>query len=384
MPGLVGFFRNLESKVESSTKPIYDSASRVFNSEYAAAKKGIQSGIAAVEEDADKIAKRITSAKNWPELKLVAEYVLGDTSFSLGVCIGIVEHLGSDAAGILGLLKTLILAGLYEQAHLPWYLAGPGYPLAKGIELILGAQMKQADDQCKAMVNETWEIVKHPLDFAESMGGKIKSETIQKWNQLMQLSKKTSLASRFEEGRIVGGVLYEVVMAILLVLSVAGAAVKLAARIPALMEFVRGLGLAKDVEEAAAVGRLGEANEAERAAKEAKVSEGKVTEKASPLPGSRNLSVDPKASTHILEGDASGGGHRPGTGVPGKSEFPSGWSDEKILQKVTDVANDPNSKITTQGSTTLIEGTRDGVDIRVVERDGRIVTSYPTNVPRNP
>ncbi len=97
--------------------------------------------------------------------------------------------------------------------------------------------------------------------------------------------------------------------------------------------------------------------------------------------------TDAKGRTHILDGDSTGGGHRPGTGAPGKSEFPSTWSDDKILHEISDVATDPASKITPgRGGRTIAEGTRDGVDIRtVVERDGsRIVTGFPTNVPRNP
>ncbi|MER0209734.1 RHS repeat-associated core domain-containing protein [Brenneria sp. L4-2C] len=34
--------------------------------------------------------------------------------------------------------------------------------------------------------------------------------------------------------------------------------------------------------------------------------------------------VTPKRRRHILDGDATGGGYRPGTGHPGKSKFPSG------------------------------------------------------------
>jgi RHS repeat-associated protein len=94
--------------------------------------------------------------------------------------------------------------------------------------------------------------------------------------------------------------------------------------------------------------------------------------------------IDPKAETHILSGDESGGGHRAGTGKSGKSEFPSGWSDVKILTEVIDVATDPASKVTTEGQTKVIEGTREGVDIRVIMREGRIRAAYPTNMPRNP
>ena len=91
-----------------------------------------------------------------------------------------------------------------------------------------------------------------------------------------------------------------------------------------------------------------------------------------------------EARTHILEGDEIGGGHRAGTGISGKSEFPAGWSDDKIMHEISDVATDPASKVTVQGRDTVVEGRRDGVDIRVIMRDGRIVTGYPTNLPKNP
>jgi RHS repeat-associated protein len=99
--------------------------------------------------------------------------------------------------------------------------------------------------------------------------------------------------------------------------------------------------------------------------------------------GSVNL-ADQKATTHILDGDVTGGGHASGTGIPGKSEFPAGWSGDKIMHAISDVATDPTSKVTQVGRTTLVDGTREGVNIRVVVRDGRIVSGYPTNVPRNP
>jgi len=44
-----------------------------------------------------------------------------------------------------------------------------------------------------------------------------------------------------------------------------------------------------------------------------------------PTPQPQNVNLaDQKATTHTLDGDATGGGHRPGTGIPGKSEFPAG------------------------------------------------------------
>jgi hypothetical protein len=98
--------------------------------------------------------------------------------------------------------------------------------------------------------------------------------------------------------------------------------------------------------------------------------------------------LDPSGEKHVLDGDGpnSGGGHRPGTGKSGKSEFPPTWSDDKIKGEISDVATDPHStRIPGHRGRTIVSGTRDGIDITVViEGNGRIVTGFPTNVPRNP
>ncbi len=99
--------------------------------------------------------------------------------------------------------------------------------------------------------------------------------------------------------------------------------------------------------------------------------------------------ITPERARHILGGDATGGGHKYGTGIPGKSEFPSNWSDDKILEEVSNIANDPSIPGRTQSNGRIVkDATVDGTDIRVVieskEKGGNIVTGYPTNTPRNP
>ena len=97
--------------------------------------------------------------------------------------------------------------------------------------------------------------------------------------------------------------------------------------------------------------------------------------------------TSPERREHILAGDQTGGGHRPGTGIPGKSEFPAGWSDDKIMHEVESVADDPASTRSTQPNGRIrVEGTRDGVDIRVIlQSDGTTIwTAHPTNMPKNP
>jgi hypothetical protein len=95
-------------------------------------------------------------------------------------------------------------------------------------------------------------------------------------------------------------------------------------------------------------------------------------------------------TTHILDGEirsdgSFGGGHRPGTGFPLKSEFPTDWSDARIMHYISDVATDPTSTFNPgRGGDIWAKGTRQGVDITVLLRRGEIWTGYPTNLPLNP
>jgi len=95
--------------------------------------------------------------------------------------------------------------------------------------------------------------------------------------------------------------------------------------------------------------------------------------------------VDDRGRDHILDGDETGGGHRAGTGAPGKSEFPPGWSDDRILGEISDVATDPSAdRQTVPGGRNVSRGNRGGVDIQTVDDGHRIITGHPTNRPRNP
>jgi RHS repeat-associated protein len=112
-----------------------------------------------------------------------------------------------------------------------------------------------------------------------------------------------------------------------------------------------------------------------------------------PAAGAREQFVDlaPAARRHhILDGEVRpdgsfGGGHRAGTGFPGKSEFPQGWSDDKIMNHISDVATDPLSTTRAgRGGDVFVRGTRGGIEIEALIRRGQIWTGYPVNVPRNP
>ncbi len=98
--------------------------------------------------------------------------------------------------------------------------------------------------------------------------------------------------------------------------------------------------------------------------------------------------ASPQRTTHILTGDATGGGHL-FPGMAGKSAFPQNWSAERVMHEISDIATDPRSIFTPgRGGRTIATGARDGVDIKVIlgspKEGGNIITGFPTNVPRNP
>jgi hypothetical protein len=101
--------------------------------------------------------------------------------------------------------------------------------------------------------------------------------------------------------------------------------------------------------------------------------------------------IPPERAAHILDGDATGGGHRHGTGRPGKTEFPATWDDSKVIDNVVDVARYPDGVPVQQAwnDRWQARGVRSDVDIVViVERDGRIWSGWPLEggpgVVRNP
>jgi hypothetical protein len=101
------------------------------------------------------------------------------------------------------------------------------------------------------------------------------------------------------------------------------------------------------------------------------------SEKRPPLDAIR---VTPERMVHILDGDSTGGGHRHGTGKPGKTEFPAGWNDEKITNALLDVARRPDQQPSHQkwNDRWVARGTRDDVEVVVViSGDGRIWSGWP-------
>lgn len=102
-----------------------------------------------------------------------------------------------------------------------------------------------------------------------------------------------------------------------------------------------------------------------------------------------NEIISEDRARHILNGDRGGGGHRAGTGKPGKTEFPPDWSDDEILDAISDVAQNGNVIRPAHRPGEVVKaGNVRGVDIETIVRpDGPVRTGYPTGgagVVRNP
>ena len=99
--------------------------------------------------------------------------------------------------------------------------------------------------------------------------------------------------------------------------------------------------------------------------------------------------MDADRAVHILDGDATGGGHRHGTGRPGKTEFPADWDDATITGHIAAVARGPDTVEQQPNGRWFLRGERDSVWIIViVNPDGAIWTAWPEEdspgVVRNP
>ncbi|MCU1673448.1 MAG: Bacterial EndoU nuclease [Frankiales bacterium] len=87
----------------------------------------------------------------------------------------------------------------------------------------------------------------------------------------------------------------------------------------------------------------------------------------------------PDRRRHILDGEGpkKGGGHRPGLGKPGKTEFPAGWSDDDIISCVMQTAMRPERVEVTRGQFAAFAD-YDGATVKVViSVDGDVITAYP-------
>ncbi len=97
--------------------------------------------------------------------------------------------------------------------------------------------------------------------------------------------------------------------------------------------------------------------------------------------------ISDQRRVHILMGDRTGGGHMFGAGKPCKSEFPSDWDEDKIIETIDLIAANDNASWEKQRNGYHVsEQMVEGVKVRVVKgrQNESVITAYPLNTGRNP
>jgi hypothetical protein len=303
----LGWFEGTYARAVCATETAYNEVAGTVSHEYDATAAAIQAGYTVATDElrrfVDGIPDHIAHATNWPELKYWAQLALGYESFQVGVGVGLAEGLVGAVVDIAKLAislvklqmkiwqlqKTFILAALYEQAHADGLAAVAQnpltYPVAKAANWVMGKELETAHQQVRAMMEQLQRLLQHPSpDFKKlfnemlSAMGRGKDSVIAGWKHYTELLKDTRPSAKFEAGVMTGKVLFEVIMLILMIISVYGAAAeagtaiaraagrfmaRFAEEFPALYEFIVG---ARDVAEVERVAALERAAAAERAA----------------------------------------------------------------------------------------------------------------------
>ena len=97
-------------------------------------------------------------------------------------------------------------------------------------------------------------------------------------------------------------------------------------------------------------------------------------------PVESDIHVTADRARHILDGDpdSDGGGHRHGTGRPGKTEFPRAWPDDVIITAAEQVGRKPDQVEWQPNGRWRVTGDHEGVRVNgIVLADGRMWTAWP-------
>jgi len=175
----------------------------------------------------------------------VGHSAFGQIVFRIGVSVGLAQSLWNQLKGLYLLPRTFVLAAQYQVAlearnyHLPsWVVSGfiegvgSAFPLSA---FSLGASLqeeKKAYDEVQALIRETRSLINGGAGKAwaqlKKFGGKKWQQPQADWDQYTSLMNSGSTRKMYEAGVLFGHFLGELLTTILLLLSVAGAAVRLA------------------------------------------------------------------------------------------------------------------------------------------------------------
>ena len=161
----------------------------------------------------DSLVARLENAADVDQLVELIKRILGPQCFALGVVYGAGEAFIVSLADLFGLIKTFVLADLYDATRrnpssAMWQPGGiVRYMTAQALNEYFGEELHEAVRERDALIAELKAIFQSPGEFFDKLG----EEYAKKFKRFIVLSTDSSLESQFQAGRILGEVLLDVV-----------------------------------------------------------------------------------------------------------------------------------------------------------------------------
>jgi len=164
--------------------------------------------------DADFLG-RLRSGLTWLDMQPVVVKALGPASFSAGVVYGMGEDVVTSVVEFADLVKTFVLADVYDRVWGgPPVVAGMSLAFADPARALVAAaggawlrdEAKEAREQRDALIEALRYAFANPGEFFEGL----KDEYVEKWDKFERCNAQTSVAARFEAGRLFGEILIAV------------------------------------------------------------------------------------------------------------------------------------------------------------------------------
>jgi hypothetical protein len=188
-------------------------------------------------DDLKKAVADFERSESWSALRPAVGPLLGQYSFGLGVVYGIGENVVTSVVELLQLVKTFLLADLYDRVNQP-PLSAAFNPIALVQRLFAEASMRtwrgeleEAHREREALIEE----LRYAMTHVGEVVGNIRDAYLVRWNRFERLSRDRTLTGQFQAGRIFGEVLIEVVSMI----GGGTAAVRAASKVPRLARLAR-------------------------------------------------------------------------------------------------------------------------------------------------
>jgi hypothetical protein len=204
--------------------------------------------LAEIQHRAAVLAHEVSTAMGWHDTHSVVWRFLGGHSFTAGVVYGLFENFAHSVIGAADMLKTFALAEYWESQHggsnaariraqlsmatLP--VIGPSLAMASAFAprfhlTTLDQKAKEAFDEREAIIEAVKHVFTHPKDFL----GKLSDSQVARVNEFKKYMAEKSLSGSFEAGKLLGELLFDVLM----VIDLAAGLAKLAAQVPKLARF---------------------------------------------------------------------------------------------------------------------------------------------------